>query len=64
MKYKIFYQTGLMLDMLGEKSWFPPGMTSYVNIQRQFFDAFVGQTFKVRINSFFVKLSQIFQTQP
>jgi len=41
-----FQFEGLMLEMLREKSWFPPGMTSYVNIQRQFFDAFVGQTFK------------------
>jgi len=37
---------GLMRDMLKDRSWFPAGMTSYVNIQRQFFDAFVGQTFK------------------
>ena len=32
--------------MLGQRDWFPPGLTSYVNIQRQFFDGFVGQTFK------------------
>ena len=30
-----FYRTG-----------FPEGMQSYVNIQRQFFESFVGQTFK------------------
>ena len=38
-----------MRDVLKDRSWFPSGMTSYVNIQRQFFDAFVGQTFKVEI---------------
>lgn len=37
---------GLMRDILKDRSWFPSGMTSYVNTQRQFFDAFVGQTFK------------------
>jgi len=41
-----FQFEGLLLEMLQERSWFPQGMTSYVNIQRQFFDAFVGQTFK------------------
>ena len=35
-----------MIEALGERDWFPEGLTSYVNIQRQFFDGFVGQTFK------------------
>ena len=29
---------------------FPEGLHSFVNIQRQFFDSFVGQTFKVISN--------------
>eukprot|EP00092_Neocalanus_flemingeri_P006866 GFUD01007412.1.p1 GENE.GFUD01007412.1~~GFUD01007412.1.p1 ORF type:complete len:1065 (+),score=241.14 GFUD01007412.1:250-3444(+) len=37
---------GLMVSLLQERSWFPPGVSSFVNIQRQFFDSFVGQTFK------------------
>eukprot|EP00092_Neocalanus_flemingeri_P023513 GFUD01025500.1.p1 GENE.GFUD01025500.1~~GFUD01025500.1.p1 ORF type:complete len:1021 (+),score=134.31 GFUD01025500.1:157-3219(+) len=37
---------GLMIDLLKDRSWFPAGVTSYVNCQRQFFDSFVGQTFK------------------
>ena len=37
---------GVLIERLGQRDWFPPGLTSYVNIQRQFFDGFVGQTFK------------------
>ena len=33
--------------MLMSRDFFPPGLISFVNIQRQFFDSFVGQTFKV-----------------
>ena len=33
--------------MLMNRDFFPTGLISYVNIQRQFFDSFVGQTFKV-----------------
>ena len=33
--------------MLMNRDFFPSGLISYVNIQRQFFDSFVGQTFKV-----------------
>ena len=33
--------------MLMNRAFFPSGLISYVNIQRQFFDSFVGQTFKV-----------------
>ena len=33
--------------MLMNRDFFPNGLISYVNIQRQFFDSFVGQTFKV-----------------
>lgn len=36
-----------MIDLLWDKSEFPVGLRSFVNIQRQFFDSFVGQTFKV-----------------
>ena len=37
---------GKLVEILTDKSSFPSGVTSYVNIQRQFFDGFVGQTFK------------------
>ena len=37
---------GLLIDALGNKSDFPDGVSCFVNIQRQFFDGFVGQTFK------------------
>ena len=37
---------GAMIDLLTDKTFFPPDVQSYVNIQRQFFDGFVGQTFK------------------
>ena len=37
---------GKLVEILTDKSSFPPGVNSYVNIQRQFFDGFVGQTFK------------------
>ena len=37
---------GKLVEVLTDKSSFPPGVNSYVNIQRQFFDGFVGQTFK------------------
>ena len=35
------------MKLLQNKSDFPPGLTSLTNIQRQFFDSFVGQTFQV-----------------
>lgn len=38
---------GEMVKLLQNKSDFPSGVTSLTNIQRQFFDSFVGQTFKV-----------------
>ena len=38
---------GEMVKLLQNKSDFPRGVTSLTNIQRQFFDSFVGQTFKV-----------------
>ena len=37
---------GALIDLLTDKTSFPSGVQSYVNIQRQFFDGFVGQTFK------------------
>jgi len=37
---------GKMVSLLQNRSWFPSGVSSLVNIQRQFFDSFVGQTFK------------------
>ena len=37
---------GKLIDMYGDKEWFPKGVSSYVNIQRQLFEGFVGQTFK------------------
>merc|ERR1712241_942628 len=37
---------GEMVKLLRNKSDFPPGLTSLTNIQRQFFDSFVGQTFQ------------------
>ena len=37
---------GKLVEVLTDKSSFPAGVNSYVNIQRQFFDGFVGQTFK------------------
>jgi len=37
---------GEMIKMLMNREFFPSGLISYVNIQRQFFDSFVGQTFK------------------
>ena len=39
---------GEMIEMLMDREFFPSGLTSFVNIQRQFFDSFVGQTFKVK----------------
>ena len=42
-----FELEGRLIEMLGQKDWSEGlGLTSYVNIQRQFFDGFVGQTFK------------------
>ena len=38
---------GEMVKLLQNKSDFPRGVTSLTNIQRQFFDSFVGQTFQV-----------------
>ena len=37
---------GKMIKLFMERDTFPDGLSSYVNIQRQFFDSFVGQTFK------------------
>jgi len=37
---------GEMIELLQNRSEFPTSLISYVNIQRQFFDSFVGQTFK------------------
>lgn len=37
---------GQMVSQLQNRSWFPAGVSSLVNVQRQFFDSFVGQTFK------------------
>ena len=36
-----------MVKLLQNRTFFPPGLSSLTNIQRQFFDSFVGQTFKV-----------------
>ena len=41
------FVSGEMVKLLQNKSEFPNGVTSLTNIQRQFFDSFVGQTFKV-----------------
>jgi hypothetical protein len=38
---------GEMIALLHNKSGFPEGVSSYANVQRQFFESFVGQTFKV-----------------
>jgi hypothetical protein len=38
---------GEMISLLHNKSGFPEGVSSYANVQRQFFESFVGQTFKV-----------------
>jgi len=35
-----------LVTILQNRTWFPSGVSSLVNIQRQFFDSFVGQTFK------------------
>ena len=43
----IFKYTGEMVKLLQNRTFFPHGLTSLTNIQRQFFDSFVGQTFKV-----------------
>ena len=37
------------MRLLQNRTEFPAGVTSKVNIQRQFFDSFVGQTFKVSL---------------
>jgi len=37
---------GQLVSLLQNRSQFPSGVSSVVNIQRQFFDSFVGQTFK------------------
>jgi len=37
---------GILIDNFVNRTDFPQGVTSFVNIQRQFFDGFVGQTFK------------------
>jgi len=37
---------GEMVKLLQNRTFFPPGLSSLTNIQRQFFDSFVGQTFK------------------
>ena len=49
-----------MVSLLQDRSWFPSGVSSLVNIQRQFFDSFVGRTFKVETyfhHSYFHTLS-------
>ena len=57
---------GEMVKLLQNKSDFPRGVTSLTNIQRQFFDSFVGQTFQVvpppdplRIPTWILPVSQI-----
>jgi predicted RND superfamily exporter protein len=44
--YESFDFEGMLIDLLWNRTDFPSGLHSYVNIQRQFFDSFVGQTFK------------------
>ena len=36
----------IIITIIINRDDFPPGVTSYVNVQRQFFESFVGQTFK------------------
>jgi hypothetical protein len=44
---------GEMIKLLHNKTDFPDGVRSFANVQRQFFESFVGQTFKVYILSLF-----------
>ena len=39
-----------MIELFTNKTQFPAGIASYVNVQRQFFESFVGQTFKASGN--------------
>ena len=52
---------GQMVSQLQNRSWFPAGVSSLVNVQRQFFDSFVGQTCKVISLSFNLFLIDIFR---
>ena len=47
--HESFAFEGKMIKMLWDKEDFPEGLSSFVNVQRQFFDSFVGQTFKVSL---------------
>ena len=47
--HESFAFEGMMIKMLWDKENFPEGLSSFVNVQRQFFDSFVGQTFKVSL---------------
>ena len=38
-----------MIDMFASREEMPSHMETFLNIQRQFFESFVGQTFKVKI---------------
>ena len=44
-----FFYSGEMVKLLQNRTDFADGISSLTNIQRQFFDSFVGQTFKVLI---------------
>merc|ERR1719334_1508816 len=44
--YDSYAYEGAMVDLLTNKTALPEGLLSFVNIQRQFFESFVGQTFK------------------
>ena len=44
-----FFYSGEMVKLLQNRTDFAEGISSLTNIQRQFFDSFVGQTFKVLI---------------
>lgn len=55
----IFYFAGEMVKLLQNRTFFPPGLSSLTNIQRQFFDSFVGQTFKVCDISWVATLSKL-----
>ena len=51
--HESFAFEGMMIEMLWDKEDFPKGLSSFVNVQRQFFDSFVGQTFKVSLKPSF-----------
>ncbi len=48
-------QLGNMIDMFTAREVMPSNMENYVNIQRQFFESFVGQTFKEFIHIYFIR---------